>query len=169
MDSDGIVKPGEQKWTMRLVAEKSDSPSKGDVFLDDDGSLFVYDGENWQKVGGGGTSQEYVDLKVNAEAEARQNADNELEGKIPTKISQLSNDSGYLTSAEVEPDPSNPGRAKVATAAETAAYSDFAISAGSIDWTNVQNTPDLSALSSAALSEANRHSDANLADAKKFA
>jgi len=69
LDSDGIVKPGEQKWTMKLVAEKSDSPAKGDVFLDDDGSLFVYDGGDWQKVGGG-ASQEYVDAKADATLDA---------------------------------------------------------------------------------------------------
>ena len=49
-------------------------------------------------VGGtGGVSQEYVDTKVQDEATARQNADEQLRAAIPTKTSQLSNDSGFLT------------------------------------------------------------------------
>ena len=47
--------------------------------------------------GGGGVSQEYVDGKVQDEATARQAADEAIESKIPTKTSQLTNDSGFLT------------------------------------------------------------------------
>lgn len=47
-----------------------------------------------------------------------------------------------MTSADVEPDLANPGRAKVATSAET------------IDYGNVLNTPDLAALSAATLNVA---------------
>ena len=47
--------------------------------------------------GGGGVSQEYVDTKVQEEATARQAADEALRADIPTKTSQLENDSGYLT------------------------------------------------------------------------
>ena len=42
-------------------------------------------------------SQEYVDSKVQDEATARQNADEALRADIPTKTSQLENDSGFLT------------------------------------------------------------------------
>ena len=42
-------------------------------------------------------SQEYVDTKVQEEASARQAADEALRADIPTKTSQLSNDSGFLT------------------------------------------------------------------------
>lgn len=49
-------------------------------------------------VGGtGGVSQEYVDSKVQEEATAREAADDELRAEIPTKTSQLTNDSGFLT------------------------------------------------------------------------
>ena len=47
--------------------------------------------------GGGGVSQEYVDTKVQDEATARQAADEAIRADIPTKVSQLDNDSGYLT------------------------------------------------------------------------
>ena len=47
--------------------------------------------------GGGGVSEEYVDSKVQEEATARAAADEALRADIPTKTSELSNDSGYLT------------------------------------------------------------------------
>lgn len=47
--------------------------------------------------GGGGVSQEYVDSKVQEEAIARAAADDALRAEIPTKTSQLTNDSGFLT------------------------------------------------------------------------
>ena len=40
-----------------------------------------------------------VDGKVQAEAGAREAADNALRGEIPTNTSQLTNDSGFLTKA----------------------------------------------------------------------
>ena len=47
--------------------------------------------------GGGGVSEEYVDSKVQEEATAREAADNALRAEIPTKTSELTNDSGFLT------------------------------------------------------------------------
>ena len=47
--------------------------------------------------GGGGVSEEYVDSKVQEEAVARAAADEALRAEIPTKTSELTNDSGYLT------------------------------------------------------------------------
>ena len=58
----------------------------------------MYDGEAWIDAGGGGgVSEEYVDTKVQEEATARRNADNEIRKSIPTKTSELENDSGFLT------------------------------------------------------------------------
>lgn len=58
----------------------------------------MYDGEAWIDAGGGGgVSEEYVDTKVQEEATARRNADNEIKKSIPTKTSELENDSGFLT------------------------------------------------------------------------
>lgn len=90
LDSDGIVEPGEQKWTMKLVQAKGDNPVKGDVFLEDDGKLWVYKGTTWIDAGGGaggGVSEEYVDTKVQEEATARKNADDEIRKSIPAKTS----------------------------------------------------------------------------------
>ena len=47
--------------------------------------------------GGGGVSEQYVDSKVQEEATAREAADEALRADIPTKTSQLTNDSGFLT------------------------------------------------------------------------
>ena len=58
--------------------------------IDSDGKLNAVGGAS-------GVSQEYVDGKVQEEASARQAADEAIESKIPTKTSQLSNDSGFLT------------------------------------------------------------------------
>ena len=49
--------------------------------------------------GGGGVSEAYVDGKVQEEAVARAAADEQLRADIPTKTSQLTNDSGFLTKA----------------------------------------------------------------------
>ena len=49
--------------------------------------------------GGGGVSKEYVDGKVQEEADARDAAIKALSSDIPTQTSQLTNDSGYLTKA----------------------------------------------------------------------
>ena len=46
---------------------------------------------------GGGVSEEYVDSKVQEEATARAAADEALRSDIPTKTSELTNDSGFLT------------------------------------------------------------------------
>lgn len=47
---------------MKLVQAKGDNPAKGDVFLEDDGNLQVYNGATW--IDAGGVSQTYVDAKV---------------------------------------------------------------------------------------------------------
>ena len=61
------------------------------------------------------------------------------EGYVDRAVATATN--GLVTSAQVEPDAANPGRAKVATAAETARYANFATVAGAIDWSGIQNPP----------------------------
>lgn len=85
-----------------------------------------------------------------------------LKTDVPTKVSQLANDSGYITSNEVRPSGVRPG---FAVSAETALTATFAVEAGTaneVAWANVKGKPDLDALSANALAEANKHSDANL-------
>ena len=54
--------------------------------------------------GGGGVSEEYVDSKVQEEATARAAADEALRAEIPTKTSQLENDSRYFTESQLTSD-----------------------------------------------------------------
>ena len=73
--------------------------------------------------GGGGVSEEYVDGKVQEEANARAAADEELRADIPTKTSELTNDSGFLTKAGT---------------IDNALSADFA---SNVQWSGVQNKP----------------------------
>ena len=73
--------------------------------------------------GGGGVSEEYVDNKVQEEATARQAADEALRADIPTKTSELSNDSGFLTKAGT---------------IDNALSADFA---SNVQWSGVQSKP----------------------------
>ena len=92
-----------------------------------------------------------------------------LKTEVPAKTSQLTNDSGYITSDEVKPSQIHLGFAE---SAETALTADFAEAAGIADevaWSNVTGKPDLDALTANALAEANAHSDNNLAIAEQYA
>ena len=92
-----------------------------------------------------------------------------LKTDVPTKTSNLTNDSGYITSSEVKPSGIRPGFAASAETALTAAFAEHAAAADSVAWTNVTGKPDLDALSANALAEANKHSDNNLAIAEGYA
>ena len=82
--------------------------------------------------GSGGVSEEYVDGKVQEEATAREAADKAIEQKIPTKTSQLANDSGFLTKS---------GTIDNALSANTANTATTANSANSVPWSGVQSKP----------------------------
>lgn len=69
MDFDGTIETGTTATNIHLLTSMPQAPKTGDAYLDGI-SLMVYDGNTWTKVGG-------------------QN--------IPTKVSQLQNDKGYLT------------------------------------------------------------------------
>lgn len=92
-----------------------------------------------------------------------------LKEDVPTKTSQLANDSGYVTSEQVKPSSIHLGFAVSAETALTADFADEAGIANEVAWTNVTGKPDLDALSANALAEANKHSDNNLAIAEQYA
>lgn len=92
-----------------------------------------------------------------------------LKEEVPTKTSQLANDSGYVTSEQVKPSSIHLGFAVSAETALTADFADEAGIANEVAWTNVTGKPDLDALSANALAEANKHSDNNLAIAEQYA
>ena len=92
-----------------------------------------------------------------------------MKADVPTKTSQLANDSGYVTSDEVKPSGIRPGFAVSAETALTADFAYEAVLAHKVAWENVSGKPDLDALSANALAEANKHSDENLAKAETYA
>ena len=92
-----------------------------------------------------------------------------MKADVPTKTSQLANDSGYITSDEVKPSGIRLGFAESAETALTATFAEQAGTANKVAWTNVTGKPDLDALSANALAEANKHSDDNLAIAEGYA
>lgn len=92
-----------------------------------------------------------------------------LKTDIPSKVSQLANDSGYITSDEVKPSQIRPGFAVSAETALTADFAEHASAADSVAWTNVTGKPDIDALLANALAEANRYSDENLVTAEQYA
>ena len=91
-----------------------------------------------------------------------------LKADVPTKTSQLANDSGYVTSEQVKPSGIRPGFAVSAETALTADFAYEAVLAHKVAWTDVAGKPDLDALSANALDEANKHSDDNLAIAEQY-
>ena len=92
-----------------------------------------------------------------------------MKADVPTKTSQLANDSGYVTSEQVKPSGIRPGFAVSAETALTADFAYEAVLAHKVAWTDVTGKPDLDALSANALAEANKHSDQNLATAEWYA
>ena len=92
-----------------------------------------------------------------------------LKTDVPTKTSQLANDSGYVTSEQVKPSGIRLGFAESAETALTADFAEEAGTANKVAWTNVTGKPDLDALSANALAEANKHSDDNLVTAEQYA
>lgn len=101
-------------------------------------------------------------------AQASSLAEYAWKSDIPTKTSQLENDSSYIDSSQVAPSLDFPGLAAAAESAKNAAYAIDAGTAHAVDWQDVTSKPDLDALSANALSEADAHSDANLAKAEAY-
>lgn len=73
LDSDAVPSPGDVSWTVRLLDKKPENPKDGDAYFAEDGTLMVYSGGAWRKP-----------MPSNA---------------VPTKLSQLENDMGFVTSS----------------------------------------------------------------------
>lgn len=97
-DLDGTIEPAHNGEKMYFNDTIPTNPKKGDAtFID--GVLNVYDGTNWTPVADDpDLSNYYTKTEVDE-------ALGEVEESIPTKTSDLTNDSGFITSADV-PTPS---------------------------------------------------------------
>lgn len=95
-DLDGTIDPDRTGQKMYFNDTIPTNPKKGDAtFID--GVLNVYDGTNWTPVA------EDPDLSNYYTKTEVDEALGEVEESIPTKTSDLTNDSGFITSAEIEP------------------------------------------------------------------
>ena len=95
-DLDGTIDPERVGTKMYFNDTLPTNPKKGDAtFID--GVLNVYDGTNWTPVADDpDLSNYYTKTEVDE-------AIGEVEDSIPTKTSDLSNDSGFVTTEEVKP------------------------------------------------------------------
>lgn len=111
LDGEAIPAPGDVSWTVRLMDGKPESPKDGDAYFDGDGTLLVFSGGAWRNT--------------------------MPSAKVPTKVSELTNDAGYITEKQVKP-------GSTAGYAADAEWADKAISANEADsvaWDGVTDKP----------------------------
>ena len=118
LDGAAIPAPGDVSWSVRLMDGKPEDPKDGDAYFDEDGTLMVYSGGSWRNT--------------------------MPSAKVPTKVSELENDAGYITSEQVKPSTENAGYAENASKALYANSSDWSqtcLHATKVDWSGVENKP----------------------------
>lgn len=111
LDGAAIPSPGDVSWTVRLLTDKPEDPKDGDAYFSEDGTLLVYSGGEWRNT--------------------------MPSAKVPTKVSELENDAGYITEKQVKP-------GSTAGYAADAEWADKAISANEADsvaWDGVTGKP----------------------------
>lgn len=111
LDGAAIPAPGDVSWTVRLLSSKPENPKDGDAYFAEDGTLMVYSGGEWRNTMPSAT--------------------------VPTKVSELENDAGYITEKQV----------KLGTTPGYVANADHSVSAlGAVDsetvpWSGVKFRP----------------------------
>lgn len=94
LEADGTLSPDPARYTVKLLSAEAQQPREGDMYPTDDGYVIWQSGQANLL----GTPFEqitsYVESAVSAKADL---------SAIPTTTSQLTNDSGFITSAEIEP------------------------------------------------------------------
>lgn len=112
LEADGTLSPDPARYYVKLLSAEATQPREGDLYPTDDGYVIWQNGQANLL----GTPFEqitaYVDSAISSKADLSTLDDyakiDELSSKadlsaIPTKTSELSNDSGFLTSAEIAP------------------------------------------------------------------
>lgn len=97
LDSNGQLNPDATRCVVRMLSAESATPMEGD-FWPVNGTWYIYQDGQAKQVG---VSQDDVDAMISAKADL--SALEEVSSQIPLSVSQLENDSGYITSAQVEP------------------------------------------------------------------
>ena len=88
--------PGETVYYIHLLEDEPDVPTDGDMYKKDGNYVVYQNGVETQLGVSQGNMESYVDQKVDEAVE-------EVEEAIPTKTSDLTNDSNFITSEQVEP------------------------------------------------------------------
>ncbi len=111
LDGEALPAPGVVSWTVRLMDKKPENPKEGDAYFDEDGTLLVYSDGAWRNTMPSAT--------------------------VPTKTSQLENDSGFLTDKQVKPG-TTPGYVANADHSVSALT---AVDSETVPWTGVKFRP----------------------------
>ena len=111
LDGAAIPSPGDVSWTVRLLDKKPENPKDGDAYFSEDGTLMVYSDGSWRNT--------------------------MPSAKVPTKVSELENDAGYITEKQVKPG-ATPG---YAADSEWAGNALKATEATTVPWDGVTNRP----------------------------
>lgn len=111
LDGAAIPAPGDVSWSVRLLDKKPENPKDGDAYFSEDGTLMVYSGGEWRNT--------------------------MPSAKVPTKVSELTNDAGYITEKQVKPG-ATPGYAADAEWADKAISANEAVA---VAWDGVTGKP----------------------------
>jgi len=112
LDRDADIEEAVSKHTMRYCDETPETPVGGDVVIEN-GALKIYDGTQWISVdidlseyatkSEVETTASTLDSKIDSTKTELEGSIAEVASDIPTHTSELENDSGFITSAQVEP------------------------------------------------------------------
>lgn len=94
LEADGTLSPDPARYYVKLLSAEAAEPREGDMYPTEGGYVIWQNGQ--ANLLGTPFDQitSYVESAVSAKADL---------SAIPTNVSQLSNDSGFITSAEIEP------------------------------------------------------------------
>lgn len=98
LDADSTIDLNGHTVYLHLVDEMPEVPHKGD-FVNDEGTWMIYDGEEWVVFGGGGGTTDYRYLTNKPQINSVTLTGDIAAAALGLKTSDLTNDSGFITSS----------------------------------------------------------------------